>query len=75
MLRILLSKSYESGVNNLLETYYWLHLVYEVFKVHYWEIIGIVASALIIRFFAEGTFTIDIIGAMMGKRFTSNVTE
>ena len=75
-------QSYESGTRNLLDTYPSLNVIYAVFKVafaayylgiikvYFWEIIGLIGFALIIRFFAEGTFTIAIIGAMMAKRIT-----
>ena len=83
LLGIFTGPSYESGLHNLLDTYPSLHIIYAVFKValaacylriikvYFWEIIGLIGFALIIRFFAEGTFTIAIIGAMMAKRITS----
>jgi len=40
------------------------------------EILLVVAFGLLVRFFAEGTFTITLIGAMMGMRFlTSDAPE
>jgi len=32
------------------------------------EIIGLIGFALLVRLFAEGTFTIALIAAMMGER-------
>jgi len=37
------------------------------------EILGVLLFALLVRFFAEGTFTIALIGAMMGRRSIGNV--
>ena len=78
-------QSQEAGVRNLLEidpllnaSYSGLKIVmgiaYLLFLRNTWpEILGILLFALLVRFFAEGTFTIALIGAMMGRRSIGNV--
>ena len=73
-------QSHEAGVHNLLEIDPVLNAFYAGLKmlmgaVYLWfmrnsllEIGGILAFALLVRYFAEGTFTIALIGAMMGRR-------
>jgi hypothetical protein len=47
-----------------------LGIAYLMFLERPWiEILFVIAFTLLIRFFAEGTFTIALIGAMMGMRF------
>ena len=74
-------QSHEAGVHNLLEVDPVLNTFYAGLKLlmgaaYLWllrnswaEILGILAFALLVRFFAEGTFTIALIGAMMGRRW------
>ena len=73
-------QSHEAGVHNLLETNVPLNVLYSGLKIlfgaiYLWglkrsslEILGIIGFALLVRLFAEGTFTIALIGAMMGER-------
>ncbi|HAB35980.1 MAG TPA: hypothetical protein DCE58_05185 [Cryomorphaceae bacterium] len=73
-------QSHEAGVHNLLETNVSLNVLYSGLKIlfgaiYLWglkrsalEILGIIGFALLVRLFAEGTFTIALIGAMMGER-------
>jgi len=73
-------QSHEAGVHNLLETNVPLNVLYSGLKIlfgaiYLWglkrsilEIIGLIGFALLVRLFAEGTFTIALIAAMMGER-------
>jgi len=74
-------QSHEAGVHNLLEIDPILNAFYAGLKIvlgmgYLWilrnrwaEIAGLIAFALLVRYFAEGTFTIALIGAMMGRRW------
>lgn len=78
-------QSQEAGVRNLLEIDPLLNAYYSGLKIvmgiaYLWflrntwpEILGVLLFALLVRFFAEGTFTIALIGAMMGRRSIGNV--
>ena len=81
LLRIIVGEqSHEAGVHNLLETNVPLNVLYSGLKIlfgaiYLWglkrstlEIIGLIGFALLVRLFAEGTFTIALIAAMMGER-------
>lgn len=75
--------SYDIGVK-ILEEYPIMQFSYAIIKVilgaaylmllerNWLEILLVVAFALLVRFFAEGTFTITLIGAMMGMRFVTS---
>jgi|TARA_B110000503_G_scaffold104727_1_gene156277 hypothetical protein len=77
-------QSYEIGVK-ILEAYPVLQLAYALMKIilglaylmllnrNWIEILLVLCFALCIRAFAEGTFTIVLIGAMMAQRWTSKV--
>jgi len=39
------------------------------------EIAGLIAFALLVRYFAEGTFTIALIGVMMGRRWITRTQQ
>lgn len=74
-------QSHEAGVHNLLEIDPILNAFYAGLKVlmgaaYLWflrtswlEMAGLLAFALLVRYFAEGTFTIALIAAMMGRRW------
>jgi len=80
-------QSHEAGVHNLLEVDPVLNAFYAGLKIlmgaaYLWllrnswaEILGILAFALLVRFFAEGTFTIALIGAMMGRRWMTKTEQ
>lgn len=73
-------QSHEAGVRSLLDVSPALNFLYAGLKLlmaaaYMWtlrntltEIAGILAFALLVRYFAEGTFTIALIGAMMARR-------
>ncbi len=73
-------QSHEAGVHNLLEVDRVLNAFYAGLKIlmgaaYLWflrnswpELAGLLAFALLVRYFAEGTFTIALIGAMMARR-------
>ena len=73
--------SFDMGVK-ILEEYPLMQVSYSGMKIvlgvaylmllerNWLEITLVIVFALIVRFFAEGTFTITLIGAMMGMRFT-----
>ncbi|MDG1252864.1 MAG: hypothetical protein P8N56_04220 [Schleiferiaceae bacterium] len=74
-------RSHAAAVHNLLEMDPVLNAVYAGLKIimgaaylwfmrnHWAEIVGLLAFSLLVRLFAEGTFTIALIGAMMGRRW------
>jgi hypothetical protein len=80
-------QSHEAGVHNLLEVDPVLNAFYAGLKIlmgaaYLWllrnswaEILGILAFALLVRYFAEGTFTIALIGAMMGRRWMTKTEQ
>jgi len=73
-------QSYQAGVRSLLDIDPQLNVAYsalkiifgiiylKILRVSWYEAFGIIAFALLVRLFAEGTFTIALIGAMMGRR-------
>ena len=75
--------SYDIGVK-ILEEYPLMQVAYSGIKIvlgvaylmllerNWLEITLVIVFALIVRFFAEGTYTIALIGAMMGMRFMTS---
>ena len=43
-------------------------LYLRIIRLSWYETLGLIAFALLVRLFAESTFTIALIGAMMGRR-------
>ena len=80
-------QSHEAGVHSLLEIDTILNAFYAGLKIvlgmgYLWilrnrwaEIAGLIAFAILVRYFAEGTFTIALIGVMMGRRWITRTQQ